>query len=106
MVLTILQNTAFFTKAAQMGLTALTRAKLVVKGVTNANDLGDREDDNWDQFSSSCRCPGQIIDANNNLINKAPFILPVGSLKRLKEASNISRYYNHIGRSPTPANMR
>ena len=80
-----------------MGLTVLTHAQLVVEGVTNANDLSDWEDDDWDQFSSSCRRPGQILDANNNLINQAPFILPVRSLKRLKEASNIARYYNDIG---------
>ena len=59
----ILQNTEFFTKAAQMGLTDLTRAQLVVEGVTNADDLSDWEDDDRDQFSSSCRRPGQILDA-------------------------------------------
>ena len=84
MVLTILQNTVFFTKAAQMGLTALTRAQLVVEAVANADDLSDWEDDNWDKFSSSCRRLGQILDANNNLINQSPFILLVRSLKRLK----------------------
>ena len=105
MVPTILQNTEFFTKAAQMGLTAPTRAQLVVEGVANADDLSDCEDDDWDQFSSSCRRPGQILEANNNLINQAPFILPVRSLKRLKETSNIACNYKNSGRSLTPANM-
>ena len=89
-----------------MGLTALTRAQLVVEGVANANDLSDREDDDWDQFSSSCRRTGQIIDTKNNLINQAPFVLPVRSLNCLKEPSNIAIYYNNIGRALTPANMR
>ena len=106
MVLTLLQNTALFTKAAHMGLTYLTHAQMVVKGVANADNLSDREDDDWDQFSSSCRHPGQILDANINLINQAPIILPERSLKRLKEASNIDRYYNDIGIAFTPANMR
>ena len=89
-----------------MGLTDLTRAQLVVKGVDNADELSDWEDDDWDQFYLSCRRPGQILNANNNLINQAPFIIPVRSLKRLKEASNIVHYYNDIGRALTPANMR
>ena len=106
MVLTILQNTAFFTEAAQMGLTALTRAQLVVEGVANVDDLSDWEDDDWDQFSSCCKRPGQVFDRNNNLINQDPFILPVMSLKRLIEASNIACYYNNIGQDLTPAKMR
>ena len=106
MVPTILQNTAFFTKAAQMGLTAPTRTQLVVEGVANANDLSDWEDNNWEQFSSSCRRPRQILDVNNNLINQYQFILPVRSLERSKEASNVARYYNDIGQALTPANMR
>ena len=89
-----------------MGLTGLTRAQLVVKGVANADDLNDWEDDNWDQFSSSCRRPGQILEKNNDSINQAPFIIPVRSLKRLKEASNIASYYNDIIQALTPTNMR
>ena len=106
MVLTLLQSTEFFTKDVQMGLTALTRAQLVIEAVANTDDLSDWEDDDWDKFSSSCRRPGQIIDANNNLINQSPFILPVRSLKRLKEAFNIACYNNDIGRALTPTNMR
>ena len=89
-----------------MGLTALTRAQLVFEGVANADDLSNWEDEDQDQFSLSCRRLGQILDANNKSINQAPFIIPVRSLKRLKETSNISRYYNNIERSLTPANMR
>ena len=106
MVLTLLQNTEFFAEAAQMGINVLTRAQLDVEGVANADDLSDWDDDDWDQFSSSCKCPGQILDINNNFINQAPFILTVGNLKHLKEASNISRYYNYIGQGLTTANMR
>ena len=99
-------KTTFLTRAAQMGLTALIRAKLVVEGVANDDDISDGKDDNWDQFSLSCKRPGQILDANNILINQAPFILPVRSLKCLKEASNIACYYNDIGRAFTPVNVR
>ena len=49
---------------------------------------------------------GQILDANINLINQAPIILPERSLKRLKEAFNIACYNNDIGRALTPTNMR
>ena len=89
-----------------MGLTALTRAQLVFKSVANADDLSDWEDDDWYQFYSSCRRLGQILDENNNLINQAPFILPVRFLKHLKEASNIAGYYNDIGRALKPMNTR
>ena len=106
MVLTILQNTAFFAEAAHMGFTDLTRAQLVVEGIAISDDLSDWEDDDWDQFSSICRRLGQILNVSNNLINQAPFILPVRYLKRLKEASSISCYYNDNGRALTPANTR
>ena len=89
-----------------MGLTALTRTQWVVEGVANADDISDWDNDDWEQFSPSRRRPGQILNANNNLINQSPFILPVSSLKCLKEASDISRYYNDIGQACTPANMR
>ena len=89
-----------------MGLTALNRAQLFVEGVANADDLSDGEDDYWDKFSLNCRSPGEILDANNNLINQAQFILPVNSLKCLKEASNVACYYYDIGRTITPANTR
>ena len=105
-VLTLLQNTAFFTEAAHMGLTNLTRVQLFVEGVANADDISDWDNDDWEQYSPSRRRPGQILDANNNLINQSPFILPVRSLKRLKEAFNIACYNNDIGRALTPKNMR
>ena len=70
-------------QSSQMGLTALTRAQLVFEGVANADDLSDREDDDWYQFYSNYRRLVQIFDANNNLINQDSFIIPVRSLKRL-----------------------
>ena len=89
-----------------MGLTNLTRVQFFVEGVANADDISDWDNDDWEQFSPSRRRPGQILDANNNLINQSPFILPVSSLKCLKDASNIARYDNDIGRALTLANMR
>ena len=69
MVLTNLQNTAFFTQAAQIGPASNARAQLVIEGIWTTEDLFNSEDHNWDQFALSCRRPGRILDANGNLVN-------------------------------------
>ena len=89
-----------------MGLTANTRAQLVIEGIGTTEDLSNWEDDDWDQFALSCRRPGRILDMNGNLVNQAPFHLPLRSLKRLKEASNITRFYDDSRRPLTAMNLR
>ena len=106
MVFTAAQQTAFFTANDQMGLTIRTRAQLGIEGITDIDDLNWKPDE-WDDFASNCRRPGQIPDPTNaaQLIHQAPFILPVRSLKRLKIASALVRHYRATGRPLSAANM-
>ena len=100
MVFTAIQNTSFFTDAVQMGLLVRTRQTLVNEGISVADDLQKFEDDEWDQFSGNCKRPPKIVEPNNSnlLINQVPFLVPVKSLKRLKEALRIARFYKAVGR--------
>ena len=97
---TAIQNTSFFTDAVQMGLSVRTRQALVDEGISVADDLHEWEDDEWDQFASNCKRPPQIVDPNNDnmLINQAPFLVPVKSLKRFKESSRIAHFNKAVVR--------
>ena len=108
MVYTAAQQTAFFTSAAQMGLSDRTRDQLVIEGITDVADLSEWTDDRWDDFTTNCRRPGQIPDPANaaNLIHQQPFVVPVRSLKRLKIASKMVRYYEQTDRALSAANMQ
>ena len=108
MVFTAIQNKSFFTDAVQMGLSVQTRQALVNEWISMADDLHEWEDDEWDQFSSNCKWPPQIVDPNNSnlLINQAPFLVPIKYLKILKEASRIARFYKAFGRPLSQQKMR
>ena len=108
MVYTAAQQTAFFTNAAQMGLSDRTHAQLEIEGITDVADLSEWTDDQWDDFATNCCRPGQIPDPGNTavLIHQQPFIVPVRSLKRLKIASRMVRYYEQTDRALSAANMQ
>ncbi len=109
MVFTALQTTAFFENAAQMGLTNRTRLQsLLPEGIAFVADLAEWEDDDWDQWYANCRRPPKIQDPANvdALIDVLPFPVPVKSLKRLKLASRLVRFYQSVDRDLTAANMR
>ena len=62
MVYTAAQQTAFFTTPTQMRLSVRTRTQLEIEGITDVADLSEWTDDQWDDFATNCRRPGQIPD--------------------------------------------
>ena len=62
MALTMLQKTAFFEEAAQMGLSHRTRLHLQDEGIDDVEDLRDFVlTSSWDQIVNNCKRPGQIM---------------------------------------------
>ena len=94
-----------------MGLSNRTRVDyLQSEGILTVADLSDWEDDEWYQWCSNCKNPDRIHDQEDGaavgaLINQVPFSVPARSLKRLKIASRIVRYYNSVGIDLTVTNI-
>jgi hypothetical protein len=107
MVFTAPQQTLFFENATQMGLINRTRVNLQTEGITDVSDLADWEDDDWDNWSSNSRSPPRIPDLTNagQQIYQAPYVISVTSLKRLKQASALVRYYISTNSAPSAADM-
>ena len=101
MVLTAAPKTTLFEDAAHMGLYNRTRVDYIQEeGTLTITDLYDWEDEYWDQWWSICKNPDRIHDPTAGaevgaLINQVPFSVPVRSLKRLRIASRVVRYYNY-----------
>ena len=68
------------------------------EGITTVAELAEWKDDDWDQWKNKCNNPDRIPDLENpaNLIHKIPFAISVKSLKRLKAASELVRYYESV----------
>ena len=99
MVLTAAQVTSFFEDADQMGLTNRTRNLLLnTEGITTVDELAEWKDDDWDQWKKNCKKPDRILDPAypSNLIQQTPFAISVNSLKRLKAASELIRYFESV----------
>mmetsp|Transcript_11395 Transcript_11395/g.16568 ORF Transcript_11395/g.16568 Transcript_11395/m.16568 type:complete len:128 (+) Transcript_11395:1440-1823(+) len=107
MLLTVQQTTMFFEDADHIGLSARTRSAFSAEGVEVVMDLGDCEDEDWDERAKICRKPNQIEDPANpgNMINQSPFTLYVNSLKRLKIAAALVRYYESVVIELTVSNI-
>ena len=108
MVLTAPQTTVFFENAGQMGLSNRTRVQLQLEGINMIPDLAEWDSEQWDDFNSNCRRPDMIPNPANpaQLIHQQPFLVPVRSLKRLKAASKMVKYYLATDRSLSAANMQ
>ena len=109
MVLTAAQIIAFFEEPLQCGLENRTRIdSLDAEGISSIDDLAEWEDDDWDQWSKNCKRPDKSPDPNNpgQLIDTVPYSLSVKSLKRLKIASKLVRYYQSVSIGITASNMR
>jgi hypothetical protein len=108
MVLTNAQTLAFFQDADQMAVSAATFAQLATEGITTAGDLAEFGKDDFAALAASLRRPPAIPDPANAgvLVPQAPFVLGAKSLKRLKIAAEAVRYYDSIGRTLTPGNLR
>jgi hypothetical protein len=69
------------------------------------DDLADWEDDDWDRWETSCKKPDKILTAGA-LVEQQDFQLTVKSLKRLKIASALIRYYETVSIPLTHLNMK
>jgi hypothetical protein len=109
MVLTAGQITSFFEDADQMGLKNRTRIdSLVPEGITTVDELKEWDDDDWDQWASNFKRPDKTADPLNPalLIATVPYSLSVKSLKRLKTASKLVKYYDSVSIPVTAANIK
>lgn len=108
MVLTAGQTTAFFEDDDKMGLNNRTRVdSLDAEGISTVDDMAEWKDEDWDSWVVNCKKPDRIPDPANpgQLIVQAPFPISVKSIKRLKAAARLVRYYNSIGVTLTPGNI-
>ena len=108
MVLTNAQTIAFFQEADQMAISAATYDQLATEGIITAGDLAEFSNDDFTALAASLRRPPAVPDPANAavLVPQAPFVLGAKSLKRLKIAAEAVRYYDSIGRTLTPGNLR
>ena len=82
-----------------MGLSNRTRTlSLIIEGIASVDDLADWDDNDWDKWHSKSKNPDRVQDPSNaaNLISQVPFKVSVKSLKRLKIASKLIRYYDSV----------
>ena len=96
MVLTIAQNTAFFTDAGQMGLNDATFALLNTKGINVVADLDKFDKDDLEQIAKNIQ---------NSQAGNLAAVLGAKSLKRLIVACDMVRFYNTVGRALSAANI-
>ena len=109
MVLTAAQITSFLEDVDQMGSTHQTRTlSLKTEGIITVGEIAEWKDDDWDQWKNNCRKPDRIPDMANpaNLIHQTSFAISVKSLKRLKDASELARYYESVSIELTATKIR
>ena len=109
MPITNAQATAFFTEAAQMGLSNRTRAFLQTEGINTVDDLGEfTTAEDWKQIVDNARKPPMIPDPANPAvqIHQEPFRIPTKSLNRLKVAAIAVKHYEETSRELTAPIMQ
>ena len=108
MVLTGAQTTVFFKNAGQMGLSNQTHLQLQLEGTTMMGDMAEWDTDQWDDFATDCRRPVMVPGAADPaiLVYQLTFLVPVCSLKRLKTASKMVKYYQEKDCALSVANMQ
>jgi hypothetical protein len=125
MVITNAQTTAFFEDPVQMAVDPVTRAQLVVEGITEVDDLQEYDKESWLVLSQNLKKPtgrapnpdhvpaaagadAAAIAAANAIaptIPQPPFVFGAKTQKRLLVASEIVRFYKTIGRGLTAGGM-
>ena len=78
-----------------------------LEGISMLEDLAEWDSEQWDDFNYNCCRPDMIPNPANDaqLIHQQPFLVPFRSLKRLKAASKMVRYYLNTDRALLVANM-
>ena len=96
MVFTTAQITSVFEDADQYGLDHHTRVSLLnVEGITSMDDLADWENDDLDRWATSCKKPDKEL-TDRNLVEQQAFQFTVKSLKHLKLAPGLVRFYASV----------
>jgi len=106
MVFTAASTTAFFTD--QMELSPATRVRLQQEGITTIDDLARVKGDIWQKVNDNMSKPVWVPvpgGAAGAMMRAAPPTYGAMSQNYLKVASDLVRYYNEVGRTPTPGNM-
>jgi hypothetical protein len=112
MPLTVAQTTAFFEDVAQMGLPHATVIQLQQEGITTAGDLAEFDKTTIEQIAANLRRPaGRILDPNPGAdegatIPTQPFVFNAKSQKRLKDATELIKYYESVGRPLAAGNIQ
>jgi hypothetical protein len=109
MVFTQAALNQFFTAADQMAIPELTRQQLALEGITGVEDLSEFDKDGIKQLANNLQRTGRRIPdpANANATVPAlPFVFGTKSQQRLAAACEVARYYETVGRTMTPINMR
>ena len=101
MVITANQVLLFYTDADQMAIPQQTVAQLANEGIVTIEDQMGFTDSNFKQIADNIKNPPVIPDPNNpgQTIHQNHFTLGAKSLKRLKVAANVVRYYDLVGRT-------
>ena len=99
MPLTAAQLTAFWTNAAQMGLSARTRTQIAVEGLVTPDDFEDFNDeaDLEGLFKLLLKPPKVMIGAV--LTEVASYVIPAKTMIRLHGVRLIMVYYRMVGRA-------
>ena len=106
MVFTTQQTTAFFEDANQMSISNRTRLQLVNEGISFVDDLKDFSSEDLEQIAKNLLSPGSTLNEAGTVVPTAPLTIGAKSIIRLKSAAIAVRYYETVGRSTDPANMR
>ena len=113
MPFTAAETIAFFEGAAQMAIPQSTRLRLQVEGLASVDDLLEFDEETLKQLTENLRKHGGFVQNPNvavgqpqQLIPTPAFVIGAKSLKRLKAAMYIVKYYETVGRATVPLNMR
>jgi hypothetical protein len=105
MVFTNPQLTAFF--GTEMGLNQEARRRLEIKGLTSVDALGEWTVEALDRAITSIEREGKRApDPATPTEIPPPFSITMQSVDKLRASINMVRYYQAVGREPTPANMK
>ena len=80
----------------------------MAEGITDIEDLGEFNDDDFKSIQENLRKPAGTIRDPANARNRIPtpsYVLGAKSIKRLKIAAEAVRYYEAVGRDCTAGNM-
>lgn len=106
MVFTAAQLTAFFENDDQMGMNAEARRRLIIKGITTVESLGVITPEAFDSAIKSLAREGRVADPNRAGMFLPAFEISIPTTLKMTTMINLVRYYETIGRTVTPVNVK